>query len=112
MRLPHDPTVLELLPIFCDYWEHNFDVDWWPRVRTTRSLEGLRHLGHTVVGSFGQFGVPEGAPLGQALMICARDGDWAAAERHTETLRELVRQVRRALAEEGPNGEAPADDIP
>lgn len=90
--------MLELLPIFCDDWEHKLDVEWWPRVRGTQSLEGLRHLGHTVAGSFAQFGVVGGAELGHALMACAREKDWTAAERHTESLRDIVRQVRHALA--------------
>lgn len=101
VRLSDDPTVRELLPFFCDDWEQKLDVDWWPRVRTTRSVDGLRHLGHTVLGSFAQFGVPEGAPLGRALMACAAEGDWAAAEGHVDALRGLVGEVRRALAEAG-----------
>ncbi|MDP2315113.1 MAG: hypothetical protein Q8P41_19595 [Pseudomonadota bacterium] len=98
MILPDDPILTELLPSFCDDWERQLDVDRWPDLVVTRSRQDLRLFGHTVMGSFAQFGLPEGAHLGKALMACARDDDWERAAGHVDALRCLLSAVRRALA--------------
>ncbi len=99
MNLPPDPIVVELLPTFCDDWQRKIDADWWPRVVDAGSRDGLRHFGHTVVGSFAQYGLPEGARIGHLLLACAKEGDWVGAARHVEALRGVLRDVRRSLSD-------------
>jgi hypothetical protein len=96
-RLPTDPNVVALLPMFCDEWEAALRES-WPRVREEQDVDALRRLGHTVVGSFAQFGLPRGAEAGAAISACARAGDFAAAEREIEVLLGLIDEVRRELA--------------
>lgn len=91
--------MVDLLPTFCDDWQRKIDADWWPRVVAARSPEGLRHFGHTVLGSFAQYQIPDGAHLGRLLLGCAREEDWAGAHGHVDALRGVLRDVRRALRE-------------
>ena len=97
IELPADTDILELLPGFCEEWEAVLDERTWPRVKAARDVDGLRRLGHTIKGSFSQFGFPAGGGVGQGLVDCARQGDWALAERKVEELRGLVSDIRAAL---------------
>ncbi|MFN7143887.1 MAG: Hpt domain-containing protein, partial [Myxococcota bacterium] len=68
------------------------------RLLRARDVDGLHRFGHTAKGSFLQFGYPEGGAIGEALLRCARDGDWEGAASEVAALRRLLTDVREALA--------------
>ncbi len=113
MRLPDDPIVVSLLPVFCDEWDKDLGERGWERARAGLDLRALHLLGHTVAGSFTQFGFAFGAEAGQALMASSRTGDWEAADRTVVALRALLAAIRAALAEASPPpGSTPSAEKP
>ena len=96
-RLPDDPHIRELLPGFCEDWREALAESTWPRLLARRDRGGLHHLGHTVKGSFGQFGLPDGAAHGDLLIASARADDWEGAGRHVAALLALVLALRDEL---------------
>lgn len=83
--------------MFCEEWVRAIAEE-GDRVVRARDAEGLRRFGHTAKGSFAQFGYPEGGAIGEALVRCARVGDWEEAASKVAALRRLVEDVRVALA--------------
>ena len=97
MLLSENATIRSLLPRFCEEWERDFTVQ-FPKLRASGDTEGIRRMGHTVKGSFAQFGVSAGSPLGEALMRAAAAGDWDAADAVVADLFALIQQVKAAIA--------------
>jgi len=97
--LPDDPDTLDLLPSFCLDWLNILDVRGWPLVLAARDPAALHRLGHTANGSFSQFGLPDGAVMGNTLIACSRADDWDGAIRTVAALRLLVTEVLDQLGE-------------
>jgi hypothetical protein len=98
MQLPDDQMIVSLLPVFCDEWDKDLGDRGWEQARARLDLHALHQLGHTVAGSFTQFGFAFGAEAGKALMGAAKTGDWEAADRTVAALRALLDAIRAALA--------------
>jgi hypothetical protein len=95
--LPDDPDTLDLLPVFCLDWLHILDGRVWPAVLEARDCAALHRLGHTANGSFSQFGLADGAVLGNDLIACSRVDDWDGAIRTVAAMRLVVAQVLEQL---------------
>jgi hypothetical protein len=91
---PLDPDIRALLPEFIEHWERQLSTGWWARLRAAGDAGELRRLGHTVKGSFAQFGMIECAAFGPALMDCAATGEWARADAIVGDLRSRLSALR------------------
>ena len=98
MQPPRDPVLLSLLPEFLTHWEALLTDAEWERLRASGDPAGLHRLGHTVRGSFAQFGMQDGADIGTALMECASKGEWGRARMLFGALRAGMAEVRLAVA--------------
>lgn len=84
--LPTNPILVDLLPDFASQWLHDLTVT-WSSLRESNDLEGLRRLGHTIKGSFMQFGFNDLAIVGKEIMVCAENDDWEGASQRVNGLR-------------------------
>ena len=52
----------------------------WPEIKASGNLEDFRRFGHTIKGSFLQFGFSALSKVGREMMDDAERADWNAAE--------------------------------
>mgnify|MGYP001627148029 CR=1 FL=1 len=94
---PKDPVLLELLPEFIEAWESDFAVQWIDIV-SRGNLEELHRFGHTIKGSFLQFGFRSLSACGRAIMEAANAGDWNAATAQVKQLTAALETMKNNLS--------------
>ncbi len=95
--LPTDPVLADLLPDFARLWLRDLDgaVE---RCRMDNDAESLHRLGHTIKGSFLQFGFTELSAVGVQIMNAALAKDWEGAQAHVTALRSVLEQLQQRLS--------------
>lgn len=91
--LPADPVLADLIPEFVRQWMHDFTVT-WSELRASGSLEDFRRFGHTIKGSFLQFGFKSLSGVGIEIMNDAARGDWDAADLRVKGLTQALETIR------------------
>lgn len=98
--LPELPTadspLTELFPEFVQAWITELDRDAADAI-SRRDAESLYRLGHTIKGSFLQFGLPAHATVGMQLMTFAEQEDWNAANDYVKALLQMLRSLQQSL---------------
>lgn len=94
--LPTDPMLADLVPEFIEQWLTDLSVT-WPQIRASGSIDDFRRFGHTIKGSFLQFGFRELSAVGKEIMHDADAGDWDAAEARVIGLGNVLTEVKRRL---------------
>lgn len=94
--LPTDPVLADLLPLFTQQWLSDLH-DVHSLFVTKSDPEALYRLGHTIKGSFAQFGFTHLAPLGKDIMECSKSGDWEGAQVLLKHLEDLLGELQKRL---------------
>jgi|688.fasta_scaffold164996_1 hypothetical protein len=98
--LPELPTadgpLTELFPEFVQAWIDELDRD-AADIIVRNDTASLIRLGHTIKGSFMQFGLTAHASIGQQLMAFAEQGNWNAANDYVNALLQMLRSLRQSL---------------
>lgn len=89
--LPTDPVLREFFPEFLTRWLADIESQ-WPAIVQRRDATELRRFGHTIRGSFVQFGLRDLSSAGILIMECAEHSNWDKASH-------VVQHVRQALLE-------------
>ena len=91
--LPTDPVLADLVPEFIEQWMTDLTVN-WADLRTRGDLEEFRRFGHTIKGSFLQFGFAELSRVGKEVMHDAETGDWEGAEARLNGIVRVLTELR------------------
>ena len=92
-ELPHDAVLKELIPEFVDAWQRDLREQ-WPSIVESGNTEDFRRFGHTIKGSFLQFGFKELAQVGRDIMSDAENNDWAGASERIKALQAILSEVK------------------
>lgn len=92
----NDPFIQELLPEFISDWIRQLDVE-FPELVQNRDADSIRRFGHTLKGSCYQFGFPNIAELGIALMHAAEERNWEEIQRLYESIRQEFVNIQEHL---------------
>jgi hypothetical protein len=87
--LPSDPVLREFFPEFVTRWLADI-ASQWPDIKARRDDVELRRFGHTIRGSFIQFGLRDMSEGGVRIMECAARSSWDEAGA-------IVHHIQRAL---------------
>lgn len=82
---PRDPILAEMLPEFLDSWKKDL-THVWTDIQSRADSTELYRLGHTIKGSFIQFGFGNLAQAGRDVMADAESSNWDSARTHIEAL--------------------------
>ncbi len=91
----------DLLPDFASLWLrdlHNAAVMFSEQSDT----EALYRLGHTIKGSFLQFGFDQLANIGREIMACAKETDWEGAQERVKLLEQILLDLQQRLSSKAP----------
>jgi chemotaxis protein histidine kinase CheA len=83
----------ELLPEFAEAWIRDF-VHTWADVVKSRNLEEFHRFGHTIKGSFMQFGFTELSKVGVEVMNDAKREDWDTASKRIDGLLQAMFELK------------------
>lgn len=103
---PSDPILLELLPEFLDAWQTDLDTTWREIVARKDDRE-LERFGHTIKGSFLQFGFRTLASVGRAIMDDAARSDWDTAGRRVADLATIVHTMKHGTSSQPSSEQTP-----
>lgn len=93
---PSDPVLTDLMPEFIAQWTNDLTVT-WAEIKERGDIEEFRRFGHTIKGSFLQFGFRELSPIGREIMGDAENGDWESADLRVQGLLGLMHTMRENL---------------
>ncbi len=91
-----DPVLREFFPEFVTQWLHDLTVV-WPDIEVRHEKEELYRFGHTIKGSFLQFGLRDLSAVGKDIMADAEREDWASARQCVEGLRVVMSTLKDEL---------------
>lgn len=94
--LPADPVLREFYPEFVERWLADLRTT-WPGIVERGDAEELYRFGHTIKGSFLQFGLKELAGIGIEIMQASKDNDWTSAEFLVEGLEKIMTELHLQL---------------
>jgi len=94
---PTDPILQELLPEFLDSWMKDLTIS-WAAIRERADVQELYRFGHTIKGSFIQFGYRDLAQAGREIMSDADAGSWTNAEARVQALLSVIHTMRNHLS--------------
>lgn len=94
---PQDPILQELLPEFLDSWTNDLTTT-WAGIRDRADAQELYRFGHTIKGSFIQFGFRDLAAAGREIMEDANAGAWNDADARVRALLSVVNTMRNHLS--------------
>ena len=95
-HLPTDPVLADLVPEFLEQWEKDLTVT-FTDMQQRKDVEELRRFGHTIKGSFLQFGFRDLASIGKEIMTDAENGDWQGAADKVNGILGVVRTLSKRL---------------
>jgi chemotaxis protein histidine kinase CheA len=95
-KLPTDPMLADLVPEFLEQWVKDLTVT-FPEIRESRSIEELRRFGHTLKGSFLQFGFKDLSVVGRHIMEDAEANRWVDADGRVHILLEILTELQRRM---------------
>ncbi len=91
-QLPADPVLADLIPEFVRQWMHDFNVT-WNEIKSSGNIEDFRRFGHTVKGSFLQFGFKGLSGVGIEIMNDSAKGDWETADLRVKGLIQALETI-------------------
>ena len=94
--LPTDPVLADLVPEFIEQWLNDLTVN-WQDIRRRGDLDDFRRFGHTIKGSFLQFGFKELSSVGKEIMNDADAEDWEAAQLRVTGIQNMLEELKRRL---------------
>lgn len=94
---PQDPILQELLPEFLDSWLNDLTTT-WVGIRERADVQELYRFGHTIKGSFIQFGFRDLSAAGREIMEDANAGAWNDADARVMALLSVVHTMRNHLS--------------
>lgn len=92
------PVMVELLPEFAEAWIRDFSTT-WPTIVKTADVEEFHRFGHTIKGSFLQFGFPELSKVGGSIMKDSEAGDWATASKRISGLLDTMLELKKKVSQ-------------
>ena len=98
---PADPILQELLPEFLDAWIKDLSTT-WADICARGDVQELHRFGHTIKGSFIQFGFRDLSGVGKEIMEDADRAHWSQASARIAALL-LVVNTMRAQSSSQPN---------
>ncbi len=90
---PTDPILQELLPEFLDAWIKDLSIT-WSEIRLRGDVQEFHRFGHTIKGSFIQFGFRDLSGVGKQIMEDADHGNWDLASSRVAALLNVVNTMR------------------
>jgi len=91
--LPADPVLVDLIPDFVDLWMRDLTT-MWADIKSSGDTEEFRRFGHTIKGSFLQFGFKELAAVGKSMMDDAANSDWQTADLKVQGLIDALQRIK------------------
>ncbi|MDZ4746237.1 MAG: Hpt domain-containing protein [bacterium] len=93
---PTDPVLVEFLPEFVDQWLSDLGEP-YNEMLERHNVEELNRLGHTIKGSFLQFGFKDLSVTGKELMLDAQSENWIAYNAKVNVLKETLHGMKNRL---------------
>lgn len=84
------------MPEFIAQWTKDLTVT-WAEIKDRGDIEEFRRFGHTIKGSFLQFGFRELSPIGREIMDDAEHLDWEGADLRVQGLLVVLGKMRENL---------------
>jgi chemotaxis protein histidine kinase CheA len=84
------------MPEFIAQWTKDLTVT-WAEIKDRGDIEEFRRFGHTIKGSFLQFGFRELSPIGREIMDDAEQLDWEGADLRVQGLLVVLGKMRENL---------------
>jgi hypothetical protein len=94
--LAGDPVLREFYPEFVERWLVDITTQ-WPAIVLRADVTELYRFGHTIKGSFIQFGLRELSDVGRHVMACTDPPDWNRASACVEGLRQTLIRFQSEL---------------
>lgn len=94
--LPQDPILREFYPEFLDRWISDLEHE-WPAIRLRADQQELYRFGHTIRGSFLQFGLRDLSDVGKQIMRLSDPPEWDAVATCVDGLRRVLVIVKQDL---------------
>lgn len=92
----HGSVLADLFPEFVQAWITDIDQH-LQMFAVSHDTEALYRLGHTIKGSFQQFGLEDHASIGRAIMDFATSNIWDDAIAWLEALRTMLCSLQAAI---------------
>lgn len=96
---PSDPVLVEFLPEFVEQWVVDLDKP-FDQMLDRHNVEELNRLGHTIKGSFLQFGFKDLSALGKEIMVAAQAEDWDGVLERVNVLKHILSEMKHRLAKD------------
>jgi chemotaxis protein histidine kinase CheA len=93
---PADPVLADLMPEFISQWTKDLTVT-WQQIRDRADIEEFHRFGHTIKGSFLQFGYRDLSAVGKDIMADAANNDWEGADLRIQGLLAVLNAMREKL---------------
>jgi len=93
---PTDPVLVEFLPEFVEQWLLDLGEPFITMLER-HNVEELNRLGHTIKGSFLQFGFKDLSVLGKEIMVDAQAEDWTALVDKVALLKSILNEMKQRL---------------
>jgi hypothetical protein len=93
-QLPTDGVLAELIPEFLQSWMHDIRTE-WPLIVASANKEDFRRFGHTIKGSFLQFGLPSLAQVGRDIMEDSETENYAVAQSRLDELVSILEHLHQ-----------------
>lgn len=94
---PTDPVLVEFLPEFVEQWIAELDKP-FDEMLERHNVEELNRLGHTIKGSFLQFGFRDLSALGKEIMLDAQAENWDGLLAKINVLKRILKEMKHRLA--------------
>lgn len=91
---PADPILREFYPEFVGRWLADLTAQ-WPEIVERNDVEELYRFGHTIKGSFQQFGLKELSGIGKDIMTASSDNDWTTASFYVNGLTRILQVLQQ-----------------
>lgn len=95
-KWPTDPILAEFLPEFVDQWRSDL-AEPFDAMMLRHNVEELNRLGHTIKGSFLQFGFSDLSGIGKEIMADAKAESWDALLSKVNVLRDILDAMKQRL---------------
>jgi hypothetical protein len=92
--VPADPVLREFYPEFVERWLADLTSQ-WPEIVERNDAEEMYRFGHTIKGSFLQFGLKELAGIGKDIMAASAENDWTTATYFVNGLTEILQVLHQ-----------------
>jgi len=101
--VPADPILREFYPEFVNRWLVDLTTQ-WPEIVERNDAEELYRFGHTIKGSFQQFGLKELSAIGKDIMTSSSDNDWTTASYYVHGLTKILQVLQQRNNTTDPEG--------